>query len=159
MDDNKVTLRTAIPLVTQTKARVPGATLIEVRAQDVGELASIHYLVDRMEDPVPRVGEHVLVSILQGAPPGWLELAGKTGEMIQLHLPSRSGGPTTFGVTQSDVVRLEPEGIAVFPAGDDRIKFRLQYPDATSAAVDLDADQATVLVCALLGILRRMQGR
>lgn len=150
-DEKKVALRTAIPTVVQTKVlgavvqtpTLGGNHLIEVRAETRNPRISIHYEVG--PGAVPRVGEDVLVAILQGAPSGWMTQSNL--EPIQVQFPSRSQGR-----------EHRAAGIAVFQTADhDRIRFRLQYHDATSDSVDLDADQATVLVTALLGILRRME--
>lgn len=145
-NQKKIALRTATPTVHTTKARVPFGRDVEVRAEDAGGQLSVHYRVDDQDEPVPRVQEQVLVAILQGVPEGWLKLVGEAGEIIQTSLPSRSQGE-----------EHRAEGVAVFQTVDhDRIRIRLQYPDATSDSVDLDSDQALLLVAALLGILRQM---
>lgn len=66
----ELTLLTAIPAVTLAKAQ-PHTHYVEVRAVDDAQDLSVHYQAD--EGEVPRVHEKLLVAVLVGIDPAWLD--------------------------------------------------------------------------------------
>ncbi len=63
---------TATPFVTLTKAKRDGGLFVEVRASDQAEGLSIHYDANTEWGEVPTVQDRLLVAILSGVRPEWL---------------------------------------------------------------------------------------
>ena len=155
----ELTLVTAVPVVTLTKAMHRIEKYIEVRADDPAEGLSIHYEAD-IDNGVPTVQEELLVAVLSGVNPEWLpdNSVGSTEEPAPITFEAVSSMASK--VRKNDKENLfDMLHLAVGTHGRmKRLHVSLSDAGRTHlyAAAVLSKGQVTQMIAALLAIYPRL---
>ena len=156
----ELSLVTATPVVTLTKAMRRIEKYVEVRAEDQAEGLSIHYPADLL-DGIPTVQEVLLVAVLAGVHRSWLHPitnqpveGGIVPIIFQAISANRRGGANPSRAEQFDTLHLSTVDNGVLKRLD--VSMRDESGHTVHAHAVLSKGQVTSMLAALLAIYPRL---